>query len=179
MHTEFRKYNSGLKEIDMVTSNSINCNSSGLTSYDGAGTFSGRTLQSSSPSLVITNPDGISGNPSFAINGLMTWTDVTGTTQAMSTGNGYVADNAALVTFTLPTTANIGDSMQVWGKGAGGWKIAQNATQQIICESLSTTAGITGSIASTKQYDSVELRCITSGTATVWSIRQTGNITVV
>lgn len=163
----------------MATNNSINLNQSGVASYDGAGTFFGRTLTSTTPNLTITNPDGIAGNPTFAITGFMTWTDVTGTTQAMTTGNGYIADNASLVTFTLPATANIGDVVQLLGKGAGGWKIAQNATQQINLGIIASTTGITGSLASSKQFDTVELRCITSGTATVWTAKVTGNITVV
>jgi hypothetical protein len=121
----------------MATSNSINCNSSGI--------FFGRTLQSSTANLTITNADGVAGNPSFSIVGFTTWTEVTGTTQAMSVANGYVANNGSLVTFTLPATAAIGDVIQVWGKGAGGWKIAQNATQQIVCEVLSSTVGVAGS----------------------------------
>lgn len=163
----------------MATSNSINLNSPGITSYDGAGTFFGRTLQTSSANLTISNPDGIAGNPSFGLTGFTTWTEVTGTSQAMSVANGYVANNASLVTFTLPASAAIGDVIYVLGKGAGGWKIAQNATQQIVCEILSSTVGVSGSVASIKQFDIIELRCITSGTATVWSTRQTGNLTVV
>lgn len=163
----------------MPTSNAINLNSPGIAAYDGAGTFFGRTLQSSTTNLVITNPDGIAGNPSFAITGFLTWTDVTGTTQAMVVSNGYVADNASLVTFTLPATAAIGDVIQVLGKGAGGWKIAQNATQQINIGKVPSTVGVSGSIASINQFDTVELRCITAGTATIWTAKVTGNITVV
>jgi hypothetical protein len=163
----------------MATNNAINANQSGIQSYDGAGTWSGRTLQSSTPNLTITNPDGIAGNPSFAISGFTMWTDVTGTTQTMSVANGYIADNASLVTFTLPSTAAIGDMIQVLGKGAGGWKIAQNASQQINVGKLASTAGTGGSIASINQFDTVELRCITAGASTVWTAKVTGNITVV
>lgn len=164
----------------MATSNSINLNAAGITSYDGAGTFSGRTLQSSSANLVITNPDGIAGNPSFAVTGFSTTVDVTGTTQAMAVSTNYIADNASLVTFTLPATAAIGDSLRVFGKAAGGWKVVCNATQQIIVGKLSSTVGTGGSIASSFQNDCIELRCITAGTATVWEAASGwGNITVV
>jgi hypothetical protein len=163
----------------MVTGNCVNANQSGIQSYDGAGTWQGRVLNSGTANLTITNPDGIAGNPTFTIVGFMTWTDVTGTTQAMSVTNGYVADNASLVTFTLPSTANIGDVIQVLGKGAGGWKIAQNASQQINVGKVASTAGTGGSIASTNQYDTVELRCITAGASTIWTAKVTGNITVV
>ena len=163
----------------MATNNSINAGQSGIQSYDGAGTWLGRSLVSSTANLTITNPDGIAGNPTLAISGFTTWTDVTGTAQNLATFNGYIADNSSLVTFTLPSTANIGDSIQILGKGAGGWKIAQNALQQINVGKLASTAGVSGSIASTNQYDTVELRCITAGTSTIWTAKVTGNITVV
>ena len=163
----------------MATGNVINANQSGIQSYNGAGTWQGRVLTSTTSNLTITNGDGIAGNPTFAVSGFTTWTDVTGTSQALSTFNGYVADNASLITFTLPSTANIGDMIQILGKGAGGWKVAQNATQQINVGSAATTVGVSGSIASINQFDTVELRCITAGTATVWTAKVTGNITVV
>jgi hypothetical protein len=163
----------------MATGNSINANQAGIQSYDGAGTWQGRVLASGTANLTITNPDGIAGNPTFTISGFTSWTDVTGTTQAMAVANGYVADNAALVTFTLPATANIGDMIQVLGKGAGGWKIAQNANQQINVGKVASTVGTGGAISSLNQFDTVELRCITAGSSTVWTAKVTGNVTVV
>jgi hypothetical protein len=43
----------------------------------------------------------------------------------------YIANNASRVVFTLPSTVAIGTILEVVGKGAGGWKIAQNASQLI------------------------------------------------
>lgn len=96
--------------------------------------------------------------------GSMTWTDVTGTTQTAAANNGYIADNAALVTITLPTTAAIGDTFKVLGKGAGKFKIAQNASQVIHTNSGSTTTGTGGSLTATGQYDAITLVCITANT---------------
>jgi hypothetical protein len=111
-----------------------------------------------------------------ASGGGFTWTDVSGTSQAMSVANGYIADNAGLVTFTLPTTAAIGDTVIIVGKGAGGWKVTYTTSQQIIIGSSASTA-TTGNIASTNQYDSVTLTCITANN--VFSARGVqGNITV-
>lgn len=163
----------------MATSNAINLNSPGIASYDGAGTFFGRTIQGTGTVSVI-NGDGIAGNPSISVTGIISWLEVTGTSQAMSTQTGYVANNAALVTLTLPATAAIGDCIRVLGKGAAGWKIGINATQQIIFGKLPSTVGTGGSLASTNANDCVELRCITAGTATVWEVASSvGNITVV
>ena len=73
-------------------------------------------------------------------------------------------NNVGLITATLPAVAAFGDSIIIVGKGVGGWLIAQNAGQTIHIESLDTTTGIVGSVASTNKYDSVELVCITANT---------------
>lgn len=87
------------------------------------------------------------------------WNNVTGTSASMIVNNGYVANNAGVVTLTLPTTAAFGAPISIVGQGSGGWTIAQNAGQQIIVGSASTTAGVGGSLSSTNRYDSINLIC--------------------
>ena len=58
----------------------------------------------------------------------ITWTEVTGTSQAAAVDNGYICNNASLVTVTLPPTCAVGKLISIAGKGAGLWKIAQNAS---------------------------------------------------
>lgn len=114
------------------------------------------------PGISISNAAGsitISGG-----GGGYSWTEVTGVSQNMDVNNGYVANNAGLVTLTLPATANIGDSVIVQGKGAGLFKIAQNAGQTIHFGSSDTTTGAGGSLTATNRYDSIELLCITTNT---------------
>lgn len=109
--------------------------------------------------------------------GGLTWTDVTGTSQAMAVNNGYTANNAGVVTLTLPVTAAYGTIMAVAGKGAGGWLIAQNASQLIHFGSLVTTTGTGGSLASTNQFDVVWL--LNSVADTTWTVLGSiGNITI-
>lgn len=124
----------------------------------------------------ITNASG-----SITINatgGGTSWVDVTGTTQAMAVNVGYTANNAALVTLTLPATAAYGTAVTVVGKGVGGWLIAQNAGQTIHFGNKDTTAGAGGSLASTQQYDVVFLLCTVANTD--WTVLDVqGNITVV
>jgi hypothetical protein len=82
----------------------------------------------------------------------------------MAINNGYVSNNAALTTFTIPTTIGVGQRVAVQGAGVGGWILAQNAGQTINFGTSTTTAGTGGSIASTQQFDHLELICITANT---------------
>lgn len=108
----------------------------------------------------------------------VTWTDVIGTSQAMSANAGYTANNAGLVTLSLPGTCSYGNTIDICGKGTGGWSIAQNAGQTIHFNSTSTTTGAGGSLASTVQYNTVKLLCTVQDTDfTV--IASEGNLTVV
>src|SRR5690606_41586834 len=97
---------------------------------------------------------------------------------AQEPNNGYRANNAGLVTLTLPVTAAVGTVIRVAGKGAGGWLIAQNAGQTIHFGVVDTSTGAGGSLASTLQYDSVELLCTVADTE--WTVLSViGNLTVV
>jgi hypothetical protein len=120
------------------------------------------------------------GAITIAATGLggFTWTDVTGTTQAMVANNGYIADNAGLVSFTLPTTAAQGTLISVCGNGAGGWTILQNALQSIKFGSVTTTTGTGGSLSSTNLHDQVDILCTVANTT--WVVRSSvGNLTYV
>ena len=105
-----------------------------------------------------------------------TWNEETGTSATMSVDNGYISNNASAVTFTLPDTAAVGSRVVVLGKGAGGWIVAQNASEQIIVNAThATTAGVGGSLNSNDRYDAVELICTVADTTwTVTNIK--GNI---
>lgn len=105
-------------------------------------------------------------------------TNVTGTSQTMAANNGYRANNAGLVTLTLPTTAADGTMIRVTGIGAGGWRVAQNASQQIFFGNTSTTSGNTGRLDSTHRRDSITLECVTANSE--WQvISSIGNIDVI
>jgi hypothetical protein len=110
--------------------------------------------------------------------GGITWTEVTGTTQAAAVDNGYIANNGSQVVVTLPTTAAVGKVVRVAGKGSGGWKIAQNASELIHFLGSVTTTGTGGYLASTTSFDAVELLCTVADTE--WEvISVVGNVTIV
>lgn len=107
------------------------------------------------------------------------WTEVTGTTQSMAINNGYIANNVALVTLTLPAVAAVGDTVILQGKGSGLYRIAQNAGQIINFGSSPTTVGAGGSLTATNQFDSIELICITANTTWAALTGSQGAFTVV
>lgn len=105
----------------------------------------------------------------------LSWEDVTSTSQLMVSGGGYIADNATVVSLTLPAIAQIGDIVQVTGKGVGGWMIKSNAavTQQSInfrtgSSSLSSNNTIS-LVQSVNQFDCVTLIC-TDASNGVWTV---------
>jgi hypothetical protein len=107
-----------------------------------------------------------------------TWFEVTGTSATMVAGDGYIANNAGMVTLTLPTVAAQGTFIYISGKGAGLFKIAQNAGQSIGFTSIVTTTGVTGSLTINERYDTVTLCCITANT--MWTVfGPAGNYTYV
>jgi hypothetical protein len=124
----------------------------------------------------------VNGAGSITINatgGGLTWTVVTGVSQAAVANNGYIANNAGLVTVTLPATSAVGDTIAVTGiNNATGWKVAQNAGNQIFFGTSSTTSGTGGSLASSATRDTVYLVCMTAN-ATWNVVNSIGNITIV
>lgn len=127
--------------------------------------------------ISITNAAG-----SITINSVgagFSWTDVTGTSQSMAVNSGYTANNGSLVTLTLPSTAAYGSVIAVVGKGAGGWRVAQNANQLIhFGSAAATTTGVGGSLSSTNQYDVVYLLC-TVANLEFTVTNSIGNLTIV
>ena len=108
----------------------------------------------------------------------VSWTDVTGATQAMSVENGYITDRGAGVVYTLPATAALGSEIIVVGK-LGLATITPNILQQILIGSASGTVGVTGTAVSTNVGDCITLIATTSGASTVWrAINFVGNWTL-
>lgn len=104
---------------------------------------------------------------------------VTGTTQAISgTRNTiYIVDNAALVTLTFAATFAAGIGCKIRGKGAGGFKIAQNASQQVLSVGGDTTEG-TGGYIQGAQKETIDIDCITANTGFLVS-NVNGNMTII
>jgi hypothetical protein len=81
--------------------------------------------------------------------------------------NGYVTDRAGGVTYTLPASGTLGDTIKIIGK-SGIAVITPNANQQILIGTTSGTVGVTGTATANNAADCIELICITAGASTVW-----------
>lgn len=175
---------------DLTSSNSTIDISTGAGSLDidiangtngqvliGGGSYPAWASLTSSGGTITFTPGANSLNLEAAGGSTFTWNEITGTSDTMAVGNGYVANNAGLVTLTLPASATFGSVIRVAGLGAGGWKIAQNAGQTIKFGTLATTTGVGGYLSSTEDLDAVELLCVVADTD-FSVISSVGNITV-
>lgn len=124
----------------------------------------------------------VNGSGSISISatgGGFSWVDATNVSYTLSAQTGYITNRGAGVTYTLPATGTIGDTIKIVGK-LGLATIAQNANQQIVIGNTNTTLGVGGSLTATNVGDCLELVCITAGANTVWRTDSGwGNWTVV
>jgi len=106
-----------------------------------------------------------------------TWLTVSTTTYSPLAGYGYIPTSASQTVFTLPAIASVGDTITISGQGAGGWRMAQNAGQYMVCNSSTTTTGVTGYVESTLDTDVVTFICETANLG--WkAIVESGNVTI-
>ena len=85
-------------------------------------------------------------------------TNQTATSVTMTAGTFYLANAASLITLTLAASPTVGDTYIIVGIGAGGWTVAQNASQLIkLPGGVATTAGVGGSLSSNNRYDCVTI----------------------
>lgn len=174
------RYNAITGELDLVqgpgggTSVIEITTDSGTVTPDGSGNINvlgGANTSTSGTGNTVTIDEDSTTN-------ITEWVEVTGTSASAEIGKGYVLNNASLVTITLPATAAFGGIIAFVGKGAGLYKIAQNASQTIHYGILDSTTGTGGSLTATQQYDAITLVC--SEEDTDFTVRQsTGSFTVV
>jgi autotransporter family porin len=153
-----------------------------LNNYGVVGTTNAGLLSSISASTAgyVLTSNGTSALPTFqAIAAPFAWNNVTGSSQTMVVGNGYVNNGSGTPTvFTLPATAAVGAQVAIQGNNSGLWQIAQNSGQTINFNGVSSTTGVTGTITSTDNYDAIYLLCVTANTDWV-ATSFVGNLDVV
>lgn len=147
-----------------------------IGSTGGAPDFA--TLTSTDASISFT-PGANTLDLSVASVGGISWSVITDASKTLVANEGYFANNAGQVDFSLPATAAVGDTFVVAGMNNDtGWTISQNAGQTIHFGSSDTTTGAGGSLTSTNTHDVVELVCNVADTDFVVT-RSIGNITIV
>lgn len=115
----------------------------------------------------------VTGNPgtntlTISVSGSgLTWNVVLAASDTMAVNNGYLTNNAGVVTLTLPATSTVGDYIAIIGMGNGGWSIAQGAGQSVRVGSSVSTIGAGGSVSSFEAHDSIELICSVANTTWV------------
>jgi hypothetical protein len=115
----------------------------------------------------------VTGNPgtntlTISVSGSgASWNVILAASATMSSNNGYLTNNAGVVTLTLPATSSVGDYIAIIGMGNGGWSIAQGVGQQVRVGANISTAGVGGSVSSFEAHDSIELICSVANTTWV------------
>ncbi len=99
----------------------------------------------------------------------------TTTSRTMTAFQPVIANNAGLVTLTIPATTAVGDVFEVVGLGAGLWKVQANTGQIVNFGSGATSSA--GSITATNRYDSLKFVCVVANTTFVVT-PNVGNMTI-
>ena len=161
-------------EINVVgDSSGIQFAGSGSTLTASLANIPNSSLQNSSITLVAgpgisisTSPVSLGGSTTISASAVsFAWSVIITSAQSLSVNAGYFANYASgPVSFTLPATCNVGDTIKISGMTTGnGWVINQNTSQYIVVGALTSTTS-TGSVASTINTDSIELVCCVANT---------------
>ena len=105
----------------------------------------------------------------------LTWSVVTAATATLAASEGIFCNRGAGVTVTLPASAAVGDSYQVYAMNAGGFVINYGTGQSIRIGTTVTTV-TSGTLSSVNIGDFVEIICNVANTGFVASVKQ-GNLT--
>jgi hypothetical protein len=183
----------------MTFTNAINCTVTGVITGVGNGTFTASALTNhdvlvgaASNAITSVTPgtsgyvltsNGVSADPSFQAPAAAgtAWASTT-VNASITTGSGYIADKAGLLTMTLPASPTLGHFFEIINNNtAVGWRIAQNAGQQMRIGTSTTTVGVGGYLEATQLGDAIRMICTVGGASAVWTVcpGTQGNITVV
>jgi hypothetical protein len=80
----------------------------------------------------VTGGAGLTVDGPLSGNGTTVWQVPAGITVQAQANTGYLLTNSQNVTVTLPGSPNVGDVVEVFGSGLGGWTLAQNAAQSVL-----------------------------------------------
>ena len=125
----------------------------------------------------VLTSNGNSAEPTWQANSSFTWNVETGATKTADVNNGYFANFNGTLAFTLPSTAAVGDTIEICQMFAGqGFTVAVNSGETIYIGNTNTTI-TTGTLASTDDGDWIQLVCRVANTDWQCNVKS-GNITV-
>ena len=114
-----------------MTKNAIDNSSDPLAvtalSIDG-GTYTFPTVDGAANQIIKT--DGAGALTWYTPSGGLSFSEITTDTNA-AVNNGYICNDGAVITVTLPATFAQGDAVYIFGKGAGGWRVEPNTGDTI------------------------------------------------
>jgi len=87
----------------------------------------------------VTGGAGLTVDGPLSGSGATVWQVPASTTVQAQSNTGYLLTNIQTVTVTLPAAPNVGDVVEVFEAGAGGWTLAQNATQSVLYNVVSAS----------------------------------------
>ena len=154
--------------------NISNLSASQLVTTDGSKNLT--SLSSGSAGQVLTS-NGAGLLPTWSTFGQ--YQVVAGTSQALSANSSYLATNAALTTFSLPTSnCPAGSCIKIAGSGSGLFTITQGSGQRISMGTTATTPGTGGQLSALDPNAAIELVC-TSSNVTFMVVSPEGNFNLV
>lgn len=98
-------------------------------------------------------------------SGVLPYVGIAGTTQTAAVNTGYINQNAAATTITLPVAPALGSIVAVQGLGAAGWILVAGAGGTINVGQTASSVG--GSVTSAANFDTIQVVAIA---ANVWSM---------
>jgi len=99
------------------------------------------------------------------------WINQTSSLNPLVVNQGYVANSASTLIFTLPNNAEFGSAISIVGLGSGGWILVPGLGQLIVLGITSSNI----SVSSSNQNDAVNLICTVANSQ--WNIvSSVGNI---
>ncbi len=139
-----------------------------LTAVNNTGNYANvLTNSSTTAARTWTLPDASGTLALTTTTGGLTPISVSGTTQALSSGNAYIFNNAGATTGTLPTSGSsaIGDLIKIKGRSSAPWIIQANTGQIITNRNVQSSTS--GTATSSLGSDSIQLMYVA---ANEWSI---------
>lgn len=109
----------------------------------------------------------VTGNPgthtlTISVSGEgITWNKIS-SSQSLVVNNGYFCVGGGALSLALPATSAVGNVIDINLNGSTSFTVTQAAGQQILLGNLSSTSGVTGTLASTQQGDTVRMICLTA-----------------